>query len=87
MLTVAENELITRAGGGPICDRTQEYLGSSDSVITRFRRMLIEQFRGYADGRLPPSLAGDLPYESRRAHGVIHSESVNWRDAIALQNA
>ena len=70
-----------------ICDRSQEYLGSSDSVITRYRRMLIEQIRSYADGRLPPSLAGDLPYESRRAHAVIHPESVDWRDAIALQTA
>jgi len=72
---------------GAIADRSREYLGSSDSVITRFRRMMIDQFRGYAEGRLPPSVAGNLPYESRRAHAVIHAESVDWRDAIALQNA
>jgi nitrite reductase/ring-hydroxylating ferredoxin subunit len=85
LASLAMEDIAMAESQGPIADRSQEYLGSSDSVITRFRRMLIEQFRGYAGGRVPPSLAGDLPYESRRAHAVIHSESVDWRDAIALQ--
>jgi phthalate 4,5-dioxygenase len=85
--SLAMEDIAMAESQGAICDRSQEYLGSSDSVITRYRRMLIEQIRSYADGRLPPSLAGDLPYESRRAHAVIHPESVDWRDAIALQTA
>ena len=72
---------------GAIADRSREYLGSSDSVIARYRRQLIEQIRAHAAGRVPPSLAGDLPYETRRAHGVIHPESLNWREATALQTA
>ncbi len=72
---------------GAIADRSREYLGSSDSVIARFRRQLIEQIRTYAAGNVPSSLAGDLAYESRRAHGVIHPGSLDWREAIALQTA
>jgi len=72
---------------GAIADRSREYLGSSDSVIARYRRLLIEQIRAYAAGKVPPSLAGDLPYKTRRAHGVIHPESLDWREAIALQTA
>jgi hypothetical protein len=49
--------------------------------------LLIEQIRAYAAGKVPPSLAGDLPYKTRRAHGVIHPESLDWREAIALQTA
>lgn len=85
--SLAMEDIAMAESQGPILDRSREYLGSSDSVITRFRRMLIEQFRAYAGGRTPPSLSGDLPYESRRAHGVVHPESVDWRDLIALQSA
>jgi len=85
--SLAMEDIAMAESQGAIADRSREYLGSSDSVITRFRRMMIDQFRGYAEGRLPPSVAGNLPYESRRAHAVIHAESVDWRDAIALQNA
>ena len=48
---------------GRIADRSREYLGSSDSVIARYRRQLIEQIRTHAAGNVPSSLAGDLPYE------------------------
>lgn len=71
---------------GVIADRSREYLGSSDSVIARFRRQLIEQIRTHAAGKTPSSLAGALPYDSRRAHGVIHPEALDWREAIALQS-
>jgi nitrite reductase/ring-hydroxylating ferredoxin subunit len=71
---------------GAIADRSREYLGSSDSVIARYRRLLIEQIRASAAGNSPPSLAGGVPYESRRAHAVIHDEAVDWREAIALQS-
>jgi len=72
---------------GAILDRSREYLGSSDSVIARYRRLLIEQIRAHAAGSVPSSLAGDLPYDAVRAHGVIHDESVDWREAIDLQRA
>jgi hypothetical protein len=70
---------------GPIADRSQEYLGSSDSVITRYRRVLIDAIKTNAAGGTPVCFSEPTPYASRQAHAVIHPHSVDWRDAIALQ--
>ena len=70
---------------GPIADRSLEYLGSSDSVITRYRRLLLESIRQNAAGGTPACFAADVPYAACQAHAVIHPDAVDWRDAIAFQ--
>jgi phthalate 4,5-dioxygenase len=82
LASLALEDIAMAESQGAIADRSREYLGSSDSVITRYRRLLIEQIRAHAAGETPACLNGNLPYESRRAHAVIHDESVDWRDAI-----
>ena len=85
LATLALEDVAMAESQGPIADRSQEYLGSSDSVITRYRRVLIEAIRAAAAGAVPACLAEPIPYASRQAHAVIHPSGVDWRDAIALQ--
>jgi phthalate 4,5-dioxygenase len=43
---------------GPIYDRTQEHLGTTDVPIIRMRQLLIDAAKGLAQGEEPPALAG-----------------------------
>ena len=47
---------------GPIYDRTQEQLGSTDRAISRMRHVLISAAKGLADGKEPPAVAAGLGY-------------------------
>lgn len=85
LATLALEDMAMAESQGAIADRSQEYLGSSDSVITRYRRVLIDAIRANAGGTTPICLAEAIPYGSRQAHAVIHPADVDWRDAIALQ--
>jgi phenylpropionate dioxygenase-like ring-hydroxylating dioxygenase large terminal subunit len=79
--TLAMEDIAMAESQGPIADRSREYLGSSDSVITRYRRLLIEHIRLLAGGGTPSVLGGTIDYGARRARGVIHPVSMDWRDA------
>ena len=85
LATLALEDVAMAESQGPIADRSQEYLGSSDSVITRYRRVLIDAIKANAAGETPACFAEAIPYASRQAHAVVHPASVDWRDAIALQ--
>jgi len=65
---------------GTIVDRSREYLGSSDSVIIRVRRTLIEAARAYERGAPAIGLAGDADYGRIRALSMKFSRQQNWRD-------
>jgi hypothetical protein len=45
---------------GPIYDRTQEQLGSTDKAISRMRHILISAAKGLAEGKAPPALTGNF---------------------------
>ena len=50
---------------GPIADRSREFLGSSDAVIVRARRLFFKALDEHADGKLPFGLDQAIDY---RAH-------------------
>jgi phthalate 4,5-dioxygenase oxygenase subunit len=85
LASLAMEDIAMAESQGAIADRSRETLGSSDSVITRFRRLLVESIRLHAGGGTPASLSPEISYAERQAHAVIHSENVDWRSAIALQ--
>jgi phthalate 4,5-dioxygenase len=66
---------------GPIYDRTQEHLGSSDAMVIRVRRRLLAAARALAeDGTMPPAV--DTPQAYRqRSGGVILDEDADWIEA------
>jgi phenylpropionate dioxygenase-like ring-hydroxylating dioxygenase large terminal subunit len=67
---------------GPIYDRTQERLGTSDLMIIRTRRKLLDTVRAF--GRGAPAPGVDQPELFRmRSGGVIVPKGVNGLDAMA----
>jgi len=66
---------------GPIYDRTQEQLGSSDAMVIRVRRRLIAAARALADqGTVPPGVDNPGVYR-QRSGGVILDEDADWVEA------
>jgi len=66
---------------GPIYDRTQEHLGSSDAMVIRTRRRAINAARALRDdGVVPPGVDDPTVYRYRSG-GVILPREANWLEA------
>jgi phthalate 4,5-dioxygenase len=70
-------DLMVTESMGPIYDRSQEQLGSTDRAITRMRHILLSAARGLAEGKEPPAVTGDF----RSIHGAekILEPGEDWR--------
>jgi phthalate 4,5-dioxygenase oxygenase subunit len=62
---------------GPIYDRTQEHLGTTDKAVIRLRQLLLKAARGLADGAQPPALTGD--FRSIRSAEKTLEPGEDWR--------
>jgi phenylpropionate dioxygenase-like ring-hydroxylating dioxygenase large terminal subunit len=67
---------------GPIYDRRQERLGTSDVMIIRTRRKLLDCVRAHARGAVPPGVDDPELYRMRSG-GVIVNAGVNGLDAMS----
>jgi phenylpropionate dioxygenase-like ring-hydroxylating dioxygenase large terminal subunit len=65
---------------GPIVDRTQEHLGTSDAMIIRTRRRLIRAAIDLRAGMTPPAVDAPELYR-QRSGGVILPRSADWVEA------
>ena len=65
---------------GPIYDRTQEQLGSTDKAISRMRHLLISAAKGLAEGKEPPAVGAGLDFASIRGAEKILEPGEDWRD-------
>jgi phenylpropionate dioxygenase-like ring-hydroxylating dioxygenase large terminal subunit len=66
---------------GPIYDRSHEHLGTSDSMVIRTRRRMLETVRALRDhGTLPPG-ADEPELYRQRSGGVILPREANWVEA------
>jgi phthalate 4,5-dioxygenase oxygenase subunit len=66
---------------GPIYDRTAEHLGSSDVMVIRVRRRLIDAARELADtGRAPYSAEHPEVYR-QRSGGIVLPEGADWLES------
>ncbi|MBV9329470.1 MAG: Rieske 2Fe-2S domain-containing protein [Chloroflexi bacterium] len=66
---------------GPIYDRTSERLGTSDVMVIRVRRRLIEAARAFADrGLTPPGVDSPEVYRVRSG-GAFLPKDANWIEA------
>jgi hypothetical protein len=73
---------------GPIYDRSREHLGSSDAMIIRSRRRLIQAANTYAESGLTPLPVEHPEYYRVRGGGVLLPKGVDWVDATKdLQTA
>jgi hypothetical protein len=65
---------------GPIVDRSQEHLGTSDAMIIRTRRRLMRAARDLQAGITPPAVDHPELYR-QRSGGVILPRSADWVEA------
>jgi phthalate 4,5-dioxygenase len=66
---------------GAIYDRTQEHLGSSDAMIIRVRRRLLNAVKGFTDtGSPPPGVDNPEAYRVRSG-SVLLDKDVDWLEA------
>ncbi len=72
-------DLMVTESMGPVYDRTQEKLGTTDLAISRMRHILIRAAKDLAAGRQPPAVAGDLDYRSIRGAEKILEPGEDWR--------
>jgi len=68
-------------GMGPIVDRSQEYLGSTDRAITTLRRILLEATQAVERGEPAPGADPKTHRDIRPYDGVV-PPGQNWREAF-----
>jgi phenylpropionate dioxygenase-like ring-hydroxylating dioxygenase large terminal subunit len=75
-----EDQAVTESMGA-IYDRTHEHLGTSDAMVIRTRRRLINAARAFRDHGTPPP-AVDQPQLYRiRSGGIMLPRSADWQEA------
>jgi phthalate 4,5-dioxygenase len=70
-------DLMVTESMGPVYDRSQEHLGSTDRAITRMRHILLSAAKGLAEGKEPPALTGD--FRDIRGAEKILEPNEDWR--------
>ncbi len=78
---IRQQDMAVTESMGPIFDRTSEHLGSTDALIIRTRRRMIEVARALQDhGTVPPGVDAPEVYR-QRSGGVMLPRDANWWDA------
>ncbi|MGC1754441.1 MAG: hypothetical protein WA805_15210, partial [Trebonia sp.] len=72
-------DLMVTESMGPIYDRTQEQLGSTDKAISRMRHLLISAAKDLAEGKEPPAVDADMDFRSIRGAEKILEPGEDWR--------
>ncbi len=75
---VSQDFMVTESMG-PIYDRTQEQLGSTDKAISRMRHLLLSAAKGLAAGSEPPAVSEGLDFRSIRGAEKILEPGEDWR--------
>ncbi len=70
---------------GPICDRTQEHLGSSDSGVIQVRRRLINAARALRETGVAPESVDRPQLFAVRAASAVLPRDQRWEDGIREQ--
>ena len=79
-------DFIVQSSMGSNVDRSLEQLGSSDKIIIKVRRMLLEAARSYSDGK-PAQWTSGFTYKSIQARSATFEAGLDWRDFASLNNA
>ncbi len=72
-------DLLATESMGPIYDRSQEHLGTTDKAIIRMRQILINAAKDLEKGIEPPCLDATLPYHEIRSGEKILAPGEDWR--------
>lgn len=79
---IPNEDAAMQEGMGPIVDRSQEFLGSSDRGVVSFRRLMIGLAQDAARGIICPASRNGAAYNIRSA-SVLLDRSVDFRDGAA----
>ena len=72
-------DFIIEESMGPITDRSREFLGSSDAVIVRARRLFFNALDDHKAGKLPFGLDRAIDYRAIRALAIRFPRETDWR--------
>ena len=75
-----QDQAVTESMGG-IVDRTNEHLGTSDSMVIRTRRRLINAAKALRDNAVVPPGVDDPEVYRYRSGGVILPRAADWLEA------
>ena len=75
---VPYEDFVVEEAMGPIVDRTREYLGSSDTIIIRTRRMLLDAVRKFQAGKPAFGQDQEIDYSRIRAIAAKYPANGNW---------
>ena len=67
---------------GPIVDRSNEFLGTTDRAIVTMRRMLLEATHAVERGELPPGADPKTHAQVRPYDGIV-PVGADWQNAFA----
>jgi phenylpropionate dioxygenase-like ring-hydroxylating dioxygenase large terminal subunit len=81
--TNAYEDFIVQESMGPIVDRSKEYLGASDVVISLARRQLLAAVKKHEEGEGPSWMDG-VDFRSIRSISVVLKPGRNWRNVDPL---
>ena len=70
---------------GPICDRTQEHLGTSDKAVIFYRRLLLQKLKDLADDKPLPAHDPALSFDQRACSSEMPSDQP-WQDVAKWQD-
>ncbi len=76
---VNTQDFALQEGMGPICDRSKEFLGTSDKAIVAMRRILLEGIATVENGGKPRGVDAKT-YRSVRPHDRMVPPGQNWED-------
>jgi hypothetical protein len=71
-------------GMGPIYDRTQEHLGTTDMGIIRVRKRLIDGAKALAEHGVPPAGVDSPSHYAIRAASAVVEQDGSWVDATSV---
>lgn len=70
---------------GPICDRTEEHLGTSDKAVIFYRRLILRNLKAMAEGKPLPSQDPALDYQQRTASWYMPADQP-WQEVLRYQD-
>ena len=73
---------------GPIFDRSQEHLGTSDVALIAWRRLMLRTAKALDEtGEAPPGVHADIPFGEISSETLVLAADLSWRDLAPLTPA
>ena len=79
---VNTQDFALQEGMGPICDRSKEFLGTSDKAIVAMRRILLDAIAVNEKGGMPRGVEPQT-YRTVRAYDRVIPANEDWKTAMA----